>query len=79
MVEQKGFPFAYMVVNGSLIQIECPHDFEGWYCRKGYPAFNVQIVMDYKQNIHNFDKQPGLTSNKQISSNLYFGQTIHRL
>src|SRR5207244_676521 len=39
-----GFPGACLAVDGSLFEIERPHDFQGWYCRKGYPAINVQIV-----------------------------------
>ncbi|KAJ1568687.1 putative nuclease harbi1 [Nowakowskiella sp. JEL0078] len=39
------FPNACLAVDGTLIEIERPNDFEGWYCCKGYPAVNVQIVI----------------------------------
>ncbi|RKP15613.1 hypothetical protein ROZALSC1DRAFT_26265, partial [Rozella allomycis CSF55] len=34
-------------VDGTLIEINRPHDFEGWYCRKGYPLiFFDQVGKD---------------------------------
>ncbi|EEY65594.1 uncharacterized protein PITG_03099 [Phytophthora infestans T30-4] len=29
-----GFPGTIGAVDGTLIRISRPHDFEGWYCRK---------------------------------------------
>ncbi|KAG4061680.1 hypothetical protein PC123_g3451 [Phytophthora cactorum] len=43
-----GFPGVVGAVDGTLIAIPCPHDFEGWYCRKGFPAVNVQAVVDHR-------------------------------
>jgi hypothetical protein len=44
-----GFPAVGDEIDGSLFEIECPADFEGCYCRKGYPALNVQVVVDHKK------------------------------
>ena len=79
MEARKGFPHAYLAVDGTLIKIERPYDYEGWYCRKGYPAFNVQVVVDHTMRICDFDVRPGSASDKQIFSNSYFGQNIHKL
>lgn len=79
MEDRKGFPRGYLAVDGTLIAIECPHDYEGWYCRKGWPAFNIQIVMDHRFKICDFDIRPVSSSDKQIFNNLFFGQNIHRI
>ncbi|EGZ26524.1 hypothetical protein PHYSODRAFT_308319 [Phytophthora sojae] len=42
-----GFPGTIDAVNGTLIRIARRHDFEGWYCRKNYPAFNVQAIVGH--------------------------------
>ncbi|KAE9054829.1 hypothetical protein PF002_g33031 [Phytophthora fragariae] len=42
-----GFPGVVGAVDGTIIAIPRPHDFEGWYCRKGFPAVNVQAVVDH--------------------------------
>lgn len=55
MEDRKGFPLAYFAIDGTLIAIERPHDYEGWNCRKGFPAFNVQAVVDYKHQIQDFN------------------------
>ncbi|KAF4140546.1 DDE superfamily endonuclease [Phytophthora infestans] len=33
-----GFPDTIGAVDGTLVRIARPHDFEGWYCRKNFPA-----------------------------------------
>ncbi|KAJ1540686.1 putative nuclease harbi1, partial [Nowakowskiella sp. JEL0078] len=68
---------ACLAVNGILIQIERPHDYEGWYFWKGYPAMNVQLVCDYIHCIQTFDVQPGSATNKLIFKYLQFGSKIH--
>ncbi|KAF4129643.1 DDE superfamily endonuclease [Phytophthora infestans] len=42
-----GFPGVVGAVDGTLIAIPRPHDFEGWYCRKGFSAINVQAIVDH--------------------------------
>ncbi|KAF0703994.1 hypothetical protein AaE_015158 [Aphanomyces astaci] len=46
--EEHGFPNAYGAIDGSLIQVKRFEDFYGWYCRKGFPAFNMQAVVDHR-------------------------------
>ena len=43
-----GFPLTCGAIDESIIEIQRPCDFEGWYCRKGYPALNIQAVVDAK-------------------------------
>ncbi|KAE9360998.1 hypothetical protein PF008_g1465 [Phytophthora fragariae] len=42
-----GFPGTVGAVDGTLVRIARPHDFEGWYCRKNFPAVNVQAIVDH--------------------------------
>jgi hypothetical protein len=39
---QCGVPNVVGAIDGSLIRIKRFQDHEGWYCRKGFPAFNIQ-------------------------------------
>lgn len=39
-----GFPDAVGAVDCTLIRIQRPADYEGWYCRKNFPAVNVQAT-----------------------------------
>ncbi|KAG4048537.1 hypothetical protein PC123_g16151 [Phytophthora cactorum] len=43
-----GFSDTIGAVDGTLVRIARPHDFEGWYCRKNVPAVNVQAVVDQR-------------------------------
>lgn len=40
-----GVPNVVGAIDGTLIQIHRFEEFEGWYCRKGFPAFNVQVLL----------------------------------
>ncbi|KAG4037588.1 hypothetical protein PC123_g26848 [Phytophthora cactorum] len=40
-----GFPDVVGAVDGTLIRIPRPRDFEGWDCRKNFPAVNVQAIV----------------------------------
>ncbi|RHX96840.1 hypothetical protein DYB28_000610 [Aphanomyces astaci] len=41
-----GVPNAYGAIDGTLIPIKRFRDYDGWNCRKGFPAFNMQAVVD---------------------------------
>ncbi|KAJ1559563.1 putative nuclease harbi1, partial [Nowakowskiella sp. JEL0078] len=70
------FPNCYLAVNGTLVEIERPKKFEGWYCQKGFPAFNVQIVVDHKMKICDLDIRPGCNPDKSVFSYSRFGNFI---
>jgi hypothetical protein len=61
-----GFPNVCFAVDGSLFQVERPYDFEGWYCRKGYPAINAQVVVDSRLRILSYDLRPGSANDRAI-------------
>jgi hypothetical protein len=68
-----GFPNCCLAVDGSLFEIERPYDYEGWYYRKGYPAINVQIVVDCNARIRSFDMRPGSANDKAVFNYSDFG------
>jgi hypothetical protein len=78
-MEQYGFPGAVLAIDGSLIKIERPGDFEGWYCRKGYPAVNVQIVCDFQKMIRSFSIRPGSLNDASIFRKSTFGINLDLL
>ncbi|KAH9149705.1 hypothetical protein AeRB84_007297 [Aphanomyces euteiches] len=51
-----GFPNVYLVIDGSLFEIERPHDYEGWYCRKPYTAVNAERLR-YNLPMKLFDEE----------------------
>jgi hypothetical protein len=73
------FPDACLAVDGTLIQIERPFDYEGWYCRKGWPAINVQGVVDFKRRFRSYAMRPGAENDKGVFNRSEFGKTIHQL
>lgn len=71
-----GFPKTCLAIDGSLFEIERPHDYEGWYCRKLYPAMNVQLVVDYKGAVRSYDFRAGSANDKAVFNYSAFGQNV---
>ena len=71
-----GFPNSVLAVDGCLFEIERPHDFEGWYCRKGFPAINVQMADDHKARVRSFDMRAGSANDKAVFNYSSFGASI---
>ncbi|OWZ10073.1 hypothetical protein PHMEG_00017135 [Phytophthora megakarya] len=74
----RGFPFCCGAMDGTLIAINRPRDFEGWYNRKGYRSVNVQAVCDHKKRFIYFDIRPGSWSGAKIFQYSWFGRNIDR-
>ncbi|KAG4059732.1 hypothetical protein PC123_g5351 [Phytophthora cactorum] len=53
-------------VDGTLIAIPHPHVFEGWYCRKGFPAVNVQAVVDHRGAFRSISIRSGSNSDQSL-------------
>jgi hypothetical protein len=79
MYDVAGFPGAVLAVDGTLLEIERPADFEGWYCRKGYPAINMQVVVDYRKRIRSFSIRPGSANDQSIFNRSCFAEDIKEL
>ena len=71
-----GFPHCCFAIDGCLFEIERPYNFEGWYCRKGYPAINAQVVVDHRARILSFDLRPGSANDKAVFNYSRFGSDI---
>ena len=41
-----GFPDVAGAIDGTLFQIERPFEYDGWICRKGFAAINMQATVD---------------------------------
>jgi hypothetical protein len=66
-------------VDGTLIEVERTKQYEGWYCRKGFPAINLQVVVDGRKRIRDYSMRPGSENDSGVFSRSHFGQTIHQL
>ncbi|EEY54699.1 uncharacterized protein PITG_20369 [Phytophthora infestans T30-4] len=60
-----GFPGVVGAVDGTLIAIPRP-DFEGWYCRKGFPAVNVQAVVDHTGAFRSISIRSGSNNDQSL-------------
>ncbi|ETV77180.1 hypothetical protein H257_09066 [Aphanomyces astaci] len=75
--EEHGFPNAYGAIDGSLIQVKRFDDFYGWYCRKGFPAFNMQAVVDHRMRFMSYSLRSGSQNDKALFNDSAFGQSCH--
>ncbi|KAH9123941.1 hypothetical protein AeMF1_005222 [Aphanomyces euteiches] len=74
-----GFPNAYGAIDGTLIHIKRFADFDGWYCRKGFPAFNMQGVVDARLRFRSYSLRSGSQNDKAVFNNSRFGKKYHRI
>lgn len=63
-------------LDGSFFEIERPYDYEGCYCRKGFLALNVQIVVYHKARVRARDIRPGSANDKAIFNYSHFGKML---
>jgi hypothetical protein len=73
------FPGICGAVDGSLIEVKRSRDYEGWYCRKGFPAFNVQVVVDHRRKVRSYAIRPGSANDRSVLKRSAFGQTYQEL
>ena len=73
------FSQAIGCIDGSLFPIERPKDYEVWYCRKGYPAINMQALVDPWKRFISFDMRPGSWSDSKIWNISRLGSKIQDL
>ncbi|ETV65454.1 hypothetical protein H257_17820 [Aphanomyces astaci] len=77
--EGHGFPIVYGTLDGSLIAVTRFADFTGWYCRKGFTAFNMQAVVDHRLRFMSYSLRSGSQNDNALFNNSKFGQTCHRM
>jgi hypothetical protein len=59
--EKHGIPNIAGAIDGSLFQVMRYRNHEGWYCRKGFPAFNIQFVVDHTMKIMSYSIRSGMS------------------
>lgn len=60
------FPGVCGAMDGTLIEVERPADFEGFYCRKGFPGFNVLAIVDHRKKFRYFVIKPGSMNDQGV-------------
>ncbi|ETV73023.1 hypothetical protein H257_12061 [Aphanomyces astaci] len=74
-VSVMGFPNAYGAIDGSLVPIKRFTDHTGWYCRNGFPAFNIQAVVDDKLKFMSYSIRSGSQNDKALFRDSWFGKS----
>ncbi|KAG2964440.1 hypothetical protein PC118_g20319 [Phytophthora cactorum] len=64
-------------VDRTLIAIPRPHDFEGWYCRKGFPAVNVQAVVDHRGAFRSISIRAGSNNDQSLWNGSGIRKRLH--
>jgi hypothetical protein len=70
----RNFPDVAGAIDGTLIEIQRPEDHEGWYCRKGFPAINMQAIVNHKRQFISYSMGSGSRNDKSLWSSSTFGK-----
>ncbi|OQR84084.1 hypothetical protein ACHHYP_13921 [Achlya hypogyna] len=70
-----GLPRVFGAVDGSLVMIRRFRQHEGWYCRKGFPAFNVQASVDDRKHFMFYSIRAGAQNDKMLFKNSALGRS----
>ncbi|EEY60844.1 uncharacterized protein PITG_13589 [Phytophthora infestans T30-4] len=62
---RQGYPGVVGAIDGSLVEVERPDDFDGFYCRKSYPALNVQAIVTMDNYFLSVEVRPGSWSDRK--------------
>ncbi|ETP06417.1 hypothetical protein F441_17195 [Phytophthora nicotianae CJ01A1] len=69
-----GYPGVVGAVDGSLLEIDRPEDYEGFYCRKGYPAINIQAIVTASNKFMSVEIRPGSWSDSKCWKHSIIGR-----
>ena len=73
-----GMPNVYDAIDGSLIPIKRFAQYMGWYCRKGFTAFNMQAMVDHRMRFRSYSIRSGSQNDRSLFNNSKLGRTIHQ-
>ncbi|KAF4032365.1 DDE superfamily endonuclease [Phytophthora infestans] len=62
---RRGYPGVVGAVDGSLLAIDRPEDYDGFYCRKGYPALSIQAIVTATSIFMSVEIRPGSWSDSK--------------
>jgi hypothetical protein len=69
-----GLPNVFGAVDGCLIMVRRFHHHEGWYCRKGFPAFNMMALVDHNKRFMAYSLRPGSQNDRMAFQNSICGR-----
>ncbi|EPZ36187.1 hypothetical protein O9G_002253, partial [Rozella allomycis CSF55] len=69
----KSFPGVVGAIDGTLIPIDRPKDFEGWYCRKNFTALNMQGICDHERRFMAISIRSGSHNDQLLWNRSIFG------
>ncbi|KAE9021496.1 hypothetical protein PF005_g1218 [Phytophthora fragariae] len=72
-----GYPGVADAIDGSLIAIERPEDYDGFYCRKCYPALNVQAIVSPDRTFKSVEVRSGSWSDRKCWKYSRIGRPEH--
>ncbi|KAE9339868.1 hypothetical protein PF008_g11370 [Phytophthora fragariae] len=61
-----GVPGVVGAIDVTLVEIPRPKDYEDWYCRKNFPAMNVQAVVDHLGAVRSISIRAGSTNDQSL-------------
>ena len=61
-----GFPDVAGAIDGTLFEVERPFEYDGWICRKGFAAINMQGTVDAQGRFMEYSLRPGSCSDKNV-------------
>lgn len=61
-----GFPDVIGAVDGTLLRISRPSEHERWYCRKIFPAVNMQAVVNHKMRFRSYCIRAGSINDQAL-------------
>ncbi|KAF0775111.1 hypothetical protein AaE_001189, partial [Aphanomyces astaci] len=67
------FPMVYGAVDGCLVMVKRFRQHEGWYCRKGFPAFNLIALVDDQKRFMAYSLRPGSQNDRMLFRNSILG------
>ena len=74
-----GFPGVCGAVDGTLVKRTRPTEHWGWYCRKGYTAYNMQGIVDSNQVFMQISARPGSCNDKSVWESSSIGQNVRKI
>ncbi|KAH9186228.1 hypothetical protein AeNC1_011796 [Aphanomyces euteiches] len=77
--ERGGIPNVVGVIDGCLVMVKRFKDPEGWYCRTGFPAFNMQGVVDDRLRFMSYSIRSGSQNDKFLFNRSQFGLKAHKI
>ncbi|RHY02429.1 hypothetical protein DYB36_008482 [Aphanomyces astaci] len=71
-----GFPNVFGAIDGCLVMVKRFRQHEGWYCRKGFPAFNLMALVDDKKRFMAYALRPGSQNDRMLFRHSVFGKAL---